>query len=280
MSIVIVTGDGPEHKFVSNMIQEQHIVRAILQCERTPPRSWRKVLRKSQREFAGKVLRRLFLSAIGDDRRRARSLRRVLGARSECFLDASIVELVGPPKSGRLAQRVAELKPDVIVVYGTGIVPDDVLKQARVAALNMHTGLSPWYRGTACAFWPIHDGQPELVGATVHECTSAVDGGEVYFRERAMLYRGDDLHAVFGRAVATGAKGYVRVIGDALAGRLKGTPQNLTIGKEFRGTMQLIVHELKARRNLRRLSRNWPVPSGVDESDPRDAPVFAIGNDR
>jgi methionyl-tRNA formyltransferase len=210
--------------------------------------------------FIGKLLRRLLLLLIFDDKRRAQSLRRILGPKSECFHDPSLVSFVGSTRGDGLMQRVGELEPDIIAIYGTGIVPDAVLKQARIVALNMHTGLSPWYRGAACAFWPIHDGRPEMVGATVHACTSAIDGGDIYFREQAVLYRGDDLHAILGRAVIVGAEGYVRVIGQALEKRLKGEPQDLSIGREYYGSMLVLSREIKARKNLQRLSRKWPMP--------------------
>ena len=138
---------------------------------------------------------------------------------------------------------------------------------ARDIALNMHTGLSPWYRGAACAFWPIVEGKPEMVGATVHECTSKVDGGRIFFRERAHLYRGDDLHAVFGRAVAVGAQGYADVISRVVNGDLEGEMQDLTVGKEYRGAMLGLQAELAARRSLRRLARSWPEPAtGLDSA--------------
>ena len=130
------------------------------------------------------------------------------------------------------------MAPDFIAVYGTGIVPDSVLSKATKKAFNMHTGISPYYRGAACAFWPIHEGEPDMVGATVHECVSAVDGGEIYATAKAPLFRGDSLHAIFARAAKAGAEAYARVLVDAVNGRLTGQGQDLSQGREFRGSMR------------------------------------------
>jgi methionyl-tRNA formyltransferase len=178
----------------------------------------------------------------------------VLGPSAAGFDQPELVEAVGRPKAGRLAERVAALEPDIIAVYGTGIIPDAVLDQAKVVALNMHTGLSPWYRGVQCAFWPIVEGRPDMVGATVHACTAKEDGGTIYSRRNARLQRGDDLHAVFGRAVLAGAAAYVEVFGAAIAGTLAGEPQDHGIGREYRGSMLGLRAELHARWMLRRLS--------------------------
>ena len=37
----------------------------------------------------------------------------------------------------------------------------------RKKALNIHMGISPYYRGTDCNFWAIYDGFPNYVGGTV-----------------------------------------------------------------------------------------------------------------
>lgn len=258
MRLVIITGDGAEHHYVANEIAARHEVSAILVCDPPRPRSWHSVLRKSPGRFLDKALRALYLKAIGDAEARRESLLRVLGPQSAAFERPDLVMRVGRPKEGTLARKVAELRPDVIAIYGTGIIPDEVLALGGSVALNMHTGLSPWYRGVACAMWPLVENEPDKIGATVHECTSAVDGGAIFFRDRAELFRGDDLHAVFARAVKAGAAGYCEVIERAAAGTLVGEPQDLTIGREYRGAALGFRSERAARRSLRRLSRTWP----------------------
>ena len=258
MSIVLVTADGPEHRFVANQIMAAHEVAAVFICAPPIKRKWHKVLRRDPVGFARKALRHIYLKAIRASAARNASLARVLGTASETFTHPELLVEVGRPKDELLAQKMAEIAPDIIAVYGTGIIPDEVLVKAGQVALNMHTGLSPDYRGTACAFWPILEGRPEMVGATVHECTSAVDGGRIYARTPATLYRGDDLGAVFARAVSVGAQDYVKVISDAIAGNLTGTPQDMSEGREFRGAMLGLGVEIEARRNLARMSSNWP----------------------
>lgn len=256
--LVLVTGDGPEHRYVVNRICATHDVAAILMADPPPRRNWRKVLRRSPAAFVDKTLWRLFLRLVRDDRAREAALREVLGSDCERFVEAEKILRVGRPREGRLARASTDLAPDVIAVYGTGIIPDEVLRQARLAALNMHTGISPRYRGAGCAFWPIHENEPEWVGATVHECTSLVDGGRIFFTGRAELRRGDNLHHIFARAVRVGTEGYVRVIGEALAGHAEGAPQDLAAGREYPGALRGLASELRARARLRRLRRDWP----------------------
>ena len=255
MGLVIITGDQPEHHYVANHLAKAHKAKAILVCTPPPRRSWKTVLKKAPLRFINKALRQIYLRFINDAEARHRQLSAVLGADGAAFAQPDIVQHVGRPKDGQLARVVADLKPTVLAVYGTGIIPTDVLELASGVALNMHTGLSPEYRGVACAFWPLLDERPDMVGATVHECTADIDGGLIYFRAPAPLQPKDELHAIFARAVLTGTQGYVETVGAALKGTLQGNPQDLNRGREFKGTQLGIFTELKTRRALRRLRR-------------------------
>lgn len=251
MGLVIVTGDGPEHRFIANRILRDHPVAAILLCDPPPRRSWQATLRASPLRFIDKSLRQVFLRLSRDAQAREASLTRVLGPSALAFDRQDLVIRVGRPKDGVLARRIADLAPDVIAVYGTGFIPAGVLEQARSTALNMHTGLSPWYRGTACALWPLVDHRPDMIGATVHECTPVLDGGRIFFRQAADVSAAKDLHEVFALAVRAGADGYAETIALALAGALAGEPQDLSVGREYRGAQLGIAAELAARRGLR-----------------------------
>ncbi len=255
MGIVIVTADGLEHRYVANALTAQFEIDAILICDPALPRSWKSILLKDPFTFLDKLGRKAFLMLIGDRAARARSIAKVLGPQAERFDRPKLVRRVGRAKAGALASVVAELAPDILVIYGTSIIPDDILRLPKRVALNMHTGLSPDYRGVSCAFWPISDGRPDMVGATVHECTPEVDGGQIYFRKAATLQVGDDLHAIFARAVLVGAQGYVETVRDFLAGDPEGKVQDLSQGREFRGNQIGLRSEIATRLGLRKLRR-------------------------
>jgi methionyl-tRNA formyltransferase len=119
--------------------------------------------------------------------------------------------------------------------------------------VNLHTGVSPRYRGTDCAFWPVANREPEWIGATVHECTAAIDGGQIFGVAPAGWRPDDRLHELFARAVECGAGLYVDVMRRYLRhGALKGERQDLTEGAEYRGYMRTLGPELRARVALRR----------------------------
>ena len=131
-----------------------------------------------------------------------------------------------------------ELSPEVLCVYGTYIVREQTLSIAPIS-LNLHTGISPRYRGADCYFWPLYNAEPDWVGATVHRCTSEVDGGEIYETAMASLEAEDGLGAIFGRSVVAGTEIYKRTVERLLAG-LSITPraQRLSAGTKYFARMR------------------------------------------
>ena len=54
-------------------------------------------------------------------------------------------------------------------------------------ALNIHMGVSPYYRGTACNFWALYDNNPHLVGATIHLLSKGLDSGPILYHALSQL---------------------------------------------------------------------------------------------
>lgn len=74
------------------------------------------------------------------------------------------------------------LQSDVFIVFGSGFIKTpliDFLIEKR--AINIHMGVSPYYRGSSCNFWAAYDGHPELVGATIHLLDRGLDSGAILY---------------------------------------------------------------------------------------------------
>ena len=63
------------------------------------------------------------------------------------------------------------LKSDLYIVFGSSFIKGDLVKfLIKKKAINIHMGISPYYRGTDCNFWALYDNNPHLVGATIICC--------------------------------------------------------------------------------------------------------------
>ena len=101
------------------------------------------------------------------------------------FLSSNVRSLA--IKSGDLnklnkKQLADALDSDVYVVFGASYIKGwliDFLVEHR--AINIHMGLSPYYRGSSCNFWALYDNNPSYVGATIHLLSKGLDSGDILF---------------------------------------------------------------------------------------------------
>ena len=72
------------------------------------------------------------------------------------------------------------LDSDVYIVFGASYIKGwlcDYLVSNR--AINIHIGMSPFYRGSSCNFWACFDENYEYVGATLHLLSVGLDSGKI-----------------------------------------------------------------------------------------------------
>jgi methionyl-tRNA formyltransferase len=78
-----------------------------------------------------------------------------------------------------------------VIAYGCSIIKEPLLSAFEGRFLNIHLGLSPYYRGSGTNYWPLVNNEPEYVGATFMFIDSGIDTGEVIHQIRANLVWGD-----------------------------------------------------------------------------------------
>jgi folate-dependent phosphoribosylglycinamide formyltransferase PurN len=79
-------------------------------------------------------------------------------------------------------QILSALKSDIYIVFGASYIKGwlvDFLVSNN--AINIHMGLSPYYRGSSCNFWALYDGNPSYIGATIHKLSKGLDSGAMLF---------------------------------------------------------------------------------------------------
>ena len=112
------------------------------------------------------------------------------------YLDPGIPLLVVADINAPIVrQRLAEIGPDVVLDHGTGIVRDELIDSVPLA-LNIHWGLSPYYRGTHCTEWGLISWDPYNIGVTLHRLSREIDGGGVVSQARAQIAPDDTVHSI------------------------------------------------------------------------------------
>lgn len=88
-------------------------------------------------------------------------------------------------KMGELSQQKREslakfLNSDAYIVFGSSYIKGWLAEfLVSKKAVNIHMGLSPYYRGSGCNFWALYDKKPQYVGATLHRLSKGLDSGDI-----------------------------------------------------------------------------------------------------
>lgn len=130
-----------------------------------------------------------------------------------------------------VADAVRALGDVHLAVHASVLVDMGVVSVCRTA-LNLHWGLSPYYRGTHCTEWALLRGDVRNIGVTVHELAQSIDGGRIVGQRRATLTAHDTTHSIDAQLTALGTE----IIRDSLhilddGGSLAAVPQDLALGQ-------------------------------------------------
>jgi phosphoribosylglycinamide formyltransferase-1 len=102
-------------------------------------------------------------------------------ARSEGFDFSPIARgtYIDSVNDTRTLELIEAAAPDLVVVHGTRIIAERILRGIDAPVVNMHAGITPRYRGVHGGYWAFADGRPELAGTTVHLVDVGIDTGGI-----------------------------------------------------------------------------------------------------
>jgi hypothetical protein len=180
------------HQFVANTLASRLEVAAVFQEEKAF-----QPLRYAQSPEDEDVIQRHFV--LRDESER------------EFFADhdrlrAPSVHLpVGGCNDPASVESMRRLGPDVVLVFGTGLLHQTLIDAFPDRILNIHLGLSPYYRGAGTNFWPLVNREPEYCGATIHFLDAGVDSGPMIAHVRPDMHVDDGPHDIGNRTIVAAA---------------------------------------------------------------------------
>ena len=118
-----------------------------------------------------------------------------------------------------------DTRPDVVLVFGTGILREPFLSGFAGRIINLHLGLSPYYRGAGTNFWPLVNREPEYVGATIHYLDAGIDTGSILAHARPAIERTDGPHDLGNKTIVAAADTLVQAAAAHVAGTVRAVPQ-------------------------------------------------------
>ncbi len=118
----------------------------------------------------------------------------------------------GALNTRKTLEHIQDFNPAKIIIFGTSLLGSEYLKLYPNRILNLHVGLSQYYRGSFCNFWPIHDLKPQHLGATVHYVSKGIDDGNIVVQDTIDLDKNDSVYVLITKPIILGTKLMIEAI--------------------------------------------------------------------
>jgi hypothetical protein len=179
-----ITRNNPQGRYLASILK-QHIEGLVLIVEGETSNSFHKALRQSRKHWRRSIIAflsyifslpvHLFLEALFNHK-----VKKAISA-PESFpkgTERIDVKSINNPSA---IEIIKQISPASTVVYGSSIIKTQTLIHLG-NALNCHMGIVPQYRGAKSEFWALSQGQPHLVGFSIHTLERELDSGASVFQ--------------------------------------------------------------------------------------------------
>ena len=119
------------------------------------------------------------------------------------FADISICSYIYDVNKSSI---VEDLKPDVIFTFGCGILKKDIFFDIpKLGIINLHSGVTPDYRGVDNVYWCMYNNEFNKIGFTIHYVERGIDTGNVISQKYVEFdYCVDDEVSMFNKVIENG----------------------------------------------------------------------------
>ncbi len=225
MKIVCLIRGKPHHRYFVNTIHKHHGVALVV--EERPEAAGRLQRLIGRRGLVGAL--QAFRHKAGGGRKH-HELQAIFSNDWKRYARDLDVMKASNINDAAVVEALTRIGPDLILDHGTSIVRGQVLETSELC-LNLHWGLSPYYRGTACTEWALINCDAHNIGVTIHELSKNIDGGGIVAQSRIKLEPVDTVSRINYRLTHAGTDLVVDIIHRLKDGeRLSTRTQDLSVG--------------------------------------------------
>jgi len=225
--ILLLAGKSYSTPIVYNSLREEFEIAAVVLEERVSRGEFlrRRIKKLGFAPVAGQALFRAllvpYLKASSKQRVAQILVTHKLSTRP---IPSENIQQVSSANSEDCIAVLKKTQPAAVVVNGTRILSNEVLKSISAPFLNMHAGITPLYRGVHGAYWALVRRDRQNCGVTVHLVDPGIDTGDVVAQARIEPTEFDNFASYGYLQLAAGLPLLHQALRDALRGRLEVRP--------------------------------------------------------
>jgi methionyl-tRNA formyltransferase len=134
---------------------------------------------------------------------------------------------------------------DIICFLGGDISKNNFISSAKIACLNIHSGISPFYNGAGSSAWTVADYRPNFAGVTLMKMNERIDGGDIISHFLPSINQNDNAATLFMKGIIGGTELVKTEINNYENGEFfSGLPQKKSF-KYTKGIEWNIYHDIR-----------------------------------
>lgn len=242
MKLLLFSGTHPRHLFVNKELLKrfEEVLVIVMQREELLPSPPPDLTGHDRRLFE-----RHFLNRYNVERKTYGDLKA-----EEIYKGCKVIT-VSPAELNTLAlaTEVEGFGADFCFIFGVDLILEPLIDVLPKDKINLHLGLSPWYKGGATLYWPFYHLEPQFCGVTFHQITTSADAGEIIHQCVPELKRGDSIHHVGARCVMKARDDLKKIIDHwdkfgEFSGLLQTTSGRNWRGVDFQPAQLRVIYDL------------------------------------
>ena len=203
MNIGVLTSNSQRHRFFANHLARSLPVRVVVAEARSA----------SPRDVGQGEEDDLILNQYFDERDQAEREILAGGERFDLRPGVTLLDIQpGKVNDPNLVDQLLAHQVDTLAVFGTSLLKEPLLSTFPRRIVNIHLGVSPYYRGSGTNFWALYNEDLHLVGSTIHYIDAGVDTGEIICHVQAPIVDGDTPHTIGNKVIEESVYAVVRVL--------------------------------------------------------------------
>ena len=198
MKIVILTSNGLRHKFLANSLASKaDDTLVVSECKQNDS-----ISTGSEDQ-----------STISEHFRLRNETEKIFFPNNDFFTAKTLPILYKEVNLEYVYHTIKKFQPDMMFIFGSYIIREPLLSlMPPDRTINLHLGLSPYYRGSGTNFWPFVNNELEYVGSTILHLDSGIDTGDIICHTRPTIELGDNVHTVGCKVIQSSVNSLMQIM--------------------------------------------------------------------
>lgn len=129
------------------------------------------------------------------------------------FIPKTLPILYKEVNSPYVYKVIKNFKPDILIIFGSSIIKEPLISLLPTGhIINLHLGISPYYRGSGTNFWPFVNNELEYLGSTILHLDAGIDTGDIICHVRPKIELNDNVHTLGCKIIKSSVESLIKII--------------------------------------------------------------------